>query len=176
MTFVEIRNTIAKKLEDYLGVPGDLADQIQPMLALPFWYFSVTTSYISTGELGEITTTPNDDGITVTTSRREQPSATFSFTFCSVDRDDGGGGYIYGENEAASLAERAQGFFLHVGRDDLSNLGIVVADISNVSNRTTLVINEAARRYGFDVRFRYSRVDARTDGTVDVVAVNQIKE
>lgn len=183
MNFLDVRNTVVKLLAKYLDRPVVLSDQVQPVEeAYPFGYYNVLTPYTPTGEQGDYAQIPNDDGVTVETTRREQPYATFSFTFCSVNRwttDDNGDEiepYIYGEDEAQRLAERAQGFFLHVAYNELSDLGIVVVEVTNTTNRTTLVVDEAARRYGFDVRVRYSRVESRTDNTVAGVAAYQKKE
>jgi hypothetical protein len=183
MLFIDVRNTIVEMLEEYLGAPGVLSDQVQPVVAeWPFWYYSVLTSYAPIRERGNFAQTPNEDGVTVETTRTENPYASISFTFCSVNRwelDEDGektGEYIYGEDEAQRLAEKAQGWFLHVAYNDLSNLGIVINEVTNTTNRTSLVVDEAARRYGFDVRIRYCRVDRRTDGTVESVATKLKKE
>ena len=77
--------------------------------------------------------------------------------------------YIYGDDEAEEIVEKAVGYLLHVGYNDLSNLGIVVCEVMNVGNRSTLIIDEEARRYGFDVRIRYTKADERTDAVVDTV-------
>jgi hypothetical protein len=182
MSFLDVRNTLTKKLAEYLGCPIVLSDQTEPVEAFPFGFYSVLTPYAPTGEQGNHSHTLNPDGVTVNAVRREQPHATISFTFCSVNRwtrgPDGADAepYIYGEDEAQRLAEKAQGYFLHVGYDTLSNLGVVVVDVSNATNRTGLIVDEAARRYGFDVRVRYTRIDARTDGTVERVAAYKVKE
>jgi len=77
--------------------------------------------------------------------------------------------WIFGEDEAITLTEKAQGFFLHHAYQTLSNKGIVINQVTNVSNRTALVVDETVRRYGFDVRVRYKRTDSRTDGTIGSV-------
>jgi len=176
MTFRQVRNTITEKLEEHLGVPVDLSDQIIPVREFPFAFYSVISPYIPNGEMGNYTHTPNEGATTVTTTRREQPTATLSFTFCSINRDDGNGGQIFGEDEAQSLAEKAQGFFLVVGRNILSNLGVVVVEITNAAPRTTLVVGETARRYGFDLKVRYTRTDSRIDETIGRVTTVQVKE
>jgi len=183
MTFLKVRNTISKKLEEHLGIPVKLSEQTDSVPEFPFCFYSVTTPYASTGELGNYSTEEIPGTTDITTTREEQPSATFSFVMCSINRHtkDADGNdiepYIYGEDEAQILAEKAQGFFLHVERDTLSNLGIVVVSVTNVTNRTTLVVDEAARRYGFDVRVRYVRSDERTDGTVkDVLTIHKRSE
>ncbi|MDR2513907.1 MAG: hypothetical protein LBD02_01715 [Christensenellaceae bacterium] len=175
MTFLEARNTIIKRLEEHLGIPVVLSDQATPVPDFPFCYYSATTPYAPTGEMGDHTTrevAANGDTNIVDT-RREMPTATLSLVFCSENRwvtQDGEQVFIYGEDEAQQYASMAQGWFLHVAYDTLSNLGIVVVDVMNATNRTALVVDEAARRYGFDLRFRYTRTDERTDATVSRVS------
>jgi hypothetical protein len=171
MTIVEVRNTIVKLLEEYLKIPVVLSEQTNPMPPFPLCFYSILTAYVPSGEMGQVDYTLNPDKETITTTRTEQPYAVFSFTFCSENRHDKDGGFILGEDEALALAEKAQGFFLHGAYNILSNLGIVINQVTNVTNRTGLVVDETTRRYGFDVRVRYKRVDSRTDGTVSSVVL-----
>lgn len=174
MTFLEARNIITKRLEAYLGIPVVLSDQAAPVPEFPFCYYSVTTPYAPTGELGDHTQEEvvEDGAANIVDTRREMPTATLSLVFCSENRweeQDGERVYIYGEDEAQHYSSKAQGWLQHVAYDTLSNLGIVVVDVMNATNRTALVVDEAARRYGFDLRFRYTRTDERTDSTVSRV-------
>ena len=178
MTFLEVRNTLVSSLAAALGLPVLLSDQVQPEAEVPFIVYSVTAPYASTGELGDHTQTviENEDGTeALIDNRREQPSATFSFTACSENRWDGEE-YVYGDDEAQSITEKAIGYLLQGGYNDLSNKGIVVAEVTNVGNRTTLVIDEAARRYGFDVRVRYTEDDERRDDILQNVVTIQEKD
>lgn len=178
MTFLEVRNTLVSSLAAALGLPVLLSDQVQPEAEVPFIVYSVTAPYASTGELGDHTQTviENEDGTeALIDNRREQPSATFSFTACSENRWDGEE-YVYGDDEAQSITEKAIGYLLQGGYNDLSNKGIVVAEVTNVGNRTTLVIDEAARQYGFDVRVRYTKDDQRRDDILQNVVTKQEKE
>ena len=183
MKFIELRNLMVKSLEEYLGIPVVLSDQTAPVPEYPFCYYSVITSYAPTGEQGNYYNNSNPDGESVTSTRVEQPGATVSFTFCSVNRwtKDPETGiekepYIYGEDEAQNYAEMAQGFFLHVAYAELSNRGIVVVEVTNAANRTSLVVDEAARRWGFDVKIRYARADSRNDDTATTVTTTRVKE
>lgn len=182
MTFKEIRNIITTHLEEFLEIPVVLSDQVAPVPDFPLCYYSVISPYASTGEMGNYLIEDIDGETDVKTIRQEQPNATFSFTVCSINRwskDENGEDtepYIFGEDEAQSLAEKAQSFFLLTGYDILSNLGIVVADVTNTANRTTLMVDESARRWGFDVRIRYTREDSRKDRTIDKVSLIRKKE
>lgn len=165
MTITQIRNQLVKLLWDYLGCPVILSDQVQPEALFPYGIYSITTPYAPNGELGDYTMAPLEDGAVVT--RMEMPSATFSFTFCSQNRTGENGEAISGADEAEELAWKAIGYFQHVGYDDIAKLGITIVDVSQAQNRTTLIIDEAARRVGFDVRIRYTRQDTRKVSTIE---------
>ena len=173
MTFLEIRNALISLLSKHMGMKITLAEQIHPVKQLPYCYYSVLTPYAPIGEMGDYSIRPSSKDSGVISTRREMPHATFSFTFVSQSRYVNCGTFVYGEDEAQQMAEQAQGYFLHVGYDELSRLGIVVVEIRNVTNRTTLVVDEDVRRYGFDVRIRYTRTDEREDATVGSVSLKR---
>ena len=175
MTFVECRNRLIEALSDYLERPVLLSDQVQPEEMPPYIVYSVTADYIPDGGLGDYSYQETGDGeeSRFEEVRAEQPTASMSFTACSVNRweDDGAGErrYIFGEDEAQELAAQAQGFFIHAGEDEITASGFVVVDVLNAANRSALVLDEMARRYGFDVRLRYRRTDSRSISTVEKV-------
>ena len=75
-----------------------------------------------------------------------------SFTFCSMNRNTPGG-YIYGEDEALELAEKAHGFFLLSGHNiSAENGDIVIQNVGAVANRSELLVTDTVRRYGFDTQ------------------------
>ena len=143
MSFVTKRNALISALHKAVGVPVLLASQVQPEAEPPFIVYSVTADYIPDGGLGNYSLgegATQDDLVEV---REEQPTATLSFTACSVNR-----------------CYDAQGFFLHTGRDAIAGAGFVVVDVTNATSRDALELDEMGRRFGFDVRLRYTRTDA----------------
>lgn len=171
MTFVEMRNAMVKKLWDYLGCPVVLADQVQPEATFPFVIYSVTAPYIPGNTMGDYRTLPDGEDSTVV--RRVMPTATFSFTCCSMNRMGEGGTFVSGADEAYELADEAMGWFLHTGYMDISALGITVVEVGRVQDRTTLVIDEAARRFGFDVQIRYTREDTLNVSSIKKVTIKK---
>ena len=171
MTFVEMRNAMVKKLWDYLGCPVVLADQVQPEATFPFVIYSVTAPYIPGNTMGDYRTLPDGEDSTVV--RRVMPTATFSFTCCSMNRMGEGGTFVSGADEAYELADEAMGWFLHTGYMDISALGITVVEVGQVQDRTTLVIDEAARRFGFDVQIRYTREDTLNVSSIKKVTIKK---
>lgn len=171
MTFIEMRNALVKKLWDYLGCPVVMANQVQPEATFPFVVYSVTTPYVSGNETGDYTTVP--DGEDAAVIRRVMPTATFSFTCCSMNRTGEDGALISGADEAAELADMAVGWFLHTGYLEISALGVTVVEVGQVQDRTTLVVDEAARRFGFDVQIRYTREDTLKVSSINKVSIKK---
>lgn len=93
-----------------------------------------------------------------------------SFVVCSTDRMNGKK-KVYGDDEAMELAERAHGWFLHSGYDYISDVGVTVIDVTNVQNRETLLVDEEANRYGFDVTIRYVRQDIREIQPIEKIMI-----
>ena len=92
MSFVTKRNALISALHKAVGVPVLLASQVQPEAEPPFIVYSVTADYIPDGGMGNYSLgegATQDDLVEV---REEQPTATLSFTACSVNRcyDDNG--------------------------------------------------------------------------------------
>lgn len=173
MTFVALRNLIASALAGALESPVVLSNQAQPEPEYPYMVYTATAPYISNGETGDhIQRAAGGDVMDI---RREQPTATISFTACSQNRETPDG-YIYGDDEAQELCDRAIGWFLHGGREALSHAGAVVVDVLNVGDRSFIEIDEAARQYGFDLVVRYCRADERNTGAVGQVVLRQSKE
>lgn len=170
MTFIELRNDLISAFASYLGIPIVLSDQVEAEMPLPYGIYSVLTPYDPEATLGTYETKLIEGGLLET--RKEQPTCSFSFTFCSMNRKEGKR-HIFGEDEALMLAEKAQGWFLHVGYDVISSMGITVVDVGSARSRSTLMVNEEARRYGFDVQTRYVRTDKRKINTIKSVGVKK---
>ena len=164
MTIKELRNLIVSGLSGYLGIPVALANQVNPEPEFPFVIYSFTAAYIPENGLGDYSDIEREDRFQEI--RKEEPTCTMSFTVCSVDRKTKEG-VILGDDEALELAEKATGWFLHVGYEDLSRRGATVVDVSNIQDRSTLMVDEEARRQGFDVTIRYVRQDAREIQAID---------
>lgn len=161
MTFEQVRNTVAARLETHIGRPVTLSDQIADMPEFPYCYYSVLAPRIQNHSFGlrEIV----NGSVLI---RSEQVSATMSFTFCSMNRETDDG-YIYGEDEALALSEKAHGFFLLNGHNIATEYGdVVVNNVGAVANRSSFFVEDSIRRYGFDVRFSYVRVDEMPASTI----------
>lgn len=164
MTFVEARNKITYELEQHIGCPVILSEQIADQPEYPYCYYSVLSSRISDHAFGlrEIIVDENS----AVAQRLEPVGATMSFTFCSINRETEND-YIFGEDEALGLAEKAHGFFLLNAHNIHTNTGdIVINNVGAVAKRSGFLVEETVRRYGFDVRFNFVRVDEMQTTTV----------
>ena len=153
MKFTEARNAIVERLESHIGAPVVLSEQSADMPEFPYCYYSVLASRISSHAFGL-----NETG-EASRSRSEEVDATVSFTFCSKNRETEDG-YVFGEDEAMVLCDKAHGFFLL----DAHNIGlasgeIVMREVGSVANRSGFFIDDPIRRFGFDIRFAYVRTD-----------------
>lgn len=166
MTFLQARNEIVYRLEQHLGCRVDLSDQIAEQPDYPYSYYSVLSSRSSDHAFGLHETVRNEDG-SATARRSERASATMSFTFCSQNRETEAGEYIFGEDEALELAERAHGFFLLNAHNIHTDAGdIVINNVGPVASRSGFLVTDTVRRFGFDIRFNYIRVDEMPSTTV----------
>ncbi len=165
MTFTEVRNEVVLNLEKHIGCPVVPSEQIAHQSEFPYCYYSVLAPRISDHAFGLHEVVEKPDGFIAI--RSEPVKATMSFTFCSQDHDVDGG-FVYGDDEALSLAEKGNGFFLlnaHCLRTDRGD--IVVHQVGAVSNRSGFVVVDTIRRYGFDVQLSYIRTDEMPTETIE---------
>ena len=106
MTFEQMRNAVIAELEAHIGRPVTLSEQISDIPDFPYCYYSVLASRINEHSFGLHEVIPTGEDFTF---RRSEPvMATMSFTFCSMNRE-AGEGYVFGEDEALALCEKAHG-------------------------------------------------------------------
>lgn len=174
MKSVDARNKIIDGLRQYLQIPVNRANQVSPESELPYVVYSVLAPYIKASTLGHLAL-HRDNGGNVFETRSEQAGMSLSFTVCSQSRTGSDGKWVFGEDEAMSLAERAQGWFLHAGRRFLSP-DIVVESVENVVPRGTLIVDEEANRYGFDVLVKYIYDVTADVGAIEIAVSKEGKE
>lgn len=164
MTFEQARNAIVSNLEAHIGHSVNLSEQIADIPQYPYCYYSVLASRVSNHSFGLQEVVDTESGSIL---RRSEPvMATMSFTFCSENRETENG-FIFGEDEALELVEKAHGFFLLNAHCISTEYGdIVVNNVGSVANRSGFFVEDTIRRYGFDVRFSYVRTDEMPINTV----------
>ena len=107
MTFVEKRNALVLALSEDVGRPVLLANQVQPEEEPPYIVWEILSDYTPDGSLGHFSTEDAGEGYALSV-RTEQPTATLSFTACSINRsgvgEDGTPFYVLRADEAQELA------------------------------------------------------------------------
>ena len=77
---------------------------------------------------------------------------------------------MYGEDEALALCEKGLGFFLLNGHNIRTEFGdVVVNNVGAAANRTSFLVEDSVRRYGFDIRISFVRTDEMPTVTVERV-------
>lgn len=166
MTIVQVRNAIVDGLEAHIRRPVKLSDQIDETPEYPYCYYSILAPRMSSHAFGLIEVQDGPDGAVLV--RSEPVEASMSFTFCSQNRPSKRGRYIFGDDEALELAEKAHGFFLLNGHNISTEHGdVVIRDVGNVSGRSGFMVEDTVRRYGFDVRIAYVRTDEMPTVTIE---------
>lgn len=150
MITTEVRNKIIKKIYGHLQIPVIPSDEDADVPARPYVVYSVTSDYNKNGQ-DAIT---YKDGIDHIVEQYENlVETTYSFSVHSDSRD-----------EAMNTCYTLIDFFDRTGRDALSADAITVVGISNVQNRSVMLVDHYERRFGADIRFRYlARSEHQTD-------------
>lgn len=157
IAYEKMRSIIPKGLADYLGVKVVRGNQAAPAPAYPYGSYNVTT--IAGANNG--TWQQHDDGID-----RKLVRSIWSFTWLADDWDT-----------SVSLAIKARSWLEHTGRLFLSEHGITVQSITDITNRDNVLTVEYERKNGFDVVFYvYDEVEnlEDTNGYIESAEVTRI--
>lgn len=139
--YKELTTVIPKSLSEYLGVPVIRGNQTAPAPAYPYGTYNITT--IAGANNG--TWQQHEDG-----KDRKQVRSIWSFSWLASDWD-----------ESVELAIKAKNWLTHSGRLLLSESGITVQSVTEITNRDNLLTVEYERKNGFDVVFYvYDEVDS----------------
>lgn len=167
MTFAQVRNATIEALESFVGCPITLSDQIANTEQYPYGYYSVLAPRISGHAFGLIDVDTSSENPQI--KRYAPVKATISLTFCSQNRNTENG-YVYGEDEALELSEKAHCFFSLKAHSIHTEYGnIVINNIGDVSNRTGFLVEDHIRRYGFDVRLSFVLTEVIPTTTIKTV-------
>lgn len=125
-----IRATLFSGLSEYLGITMIRSDQTGPAPAYPYGTGKATTPAATNNGTWQ----QHDDGID-----RLMVRSIWSFSFLSADYD-----------ESVMLATKAREWLTHTGRVFLSERGIVVQSVTDITNRDSILTVEYESKHGFD--------------------------
>jgi len=150
---------IVDLLQSHIGRPVILADQAAPKPPYPYVVIKETSTFIPQPGQPVITEEPMQRDIRrLATS---QPTMVLSVTVYSDDFQS-----------AEELSQRVYDWFSFVGHQKLKDAGYVVANITGITNRDSLIVDDYERRRGFDVTLRFVYVQ---ESMVEAIEDVQIK-
>lgn len=128
-----LRKTVSQGLKTYLGITIIRGNQTEETPAHPYGAYNVTTP--ASKNAG--TYQQHDDGID-----RKLVKTTMSISFVCKDYD-----------ESVMYAAKAREWFDHSGRAWLSERGVRVQSVTDITNRDNILSVDYERKNGFDVVF-----------------------
>ena len=126
-----IRVALFSGLSEYLGIQMIRSDQTGPAPAYPYGTGKATTPAAANNGTYE----QHADGVS-----RLMVRSIWSLSFLSADYD-----------ESVTLATKAREWVTHTGRVWLSERGIVVQSVTDITNRDNILTVEYESKHGFDV-------------------------
>ena len=145
-----LRRTVSQGLKEYLGIPVIRGNQEQEAPAHPYASYNLTTPATKNGG----TYQQHEDG-----KDRKLVKSIMSLSFLAKDYD-----------ESMMYALKAREWFDHTGRTWLSERGVVVQSVTDITNRDNILSAEYERKNGFDVTFYvYDETQSLTEmyGTIE---------
>lgn len=160
MDIVEFRNNIVRLLHNHIELPIISIPINYNIPSYPFIAYTILNSYVKDDTGHIIRVDELDDWIIE--NKVEQIQFLISFS-------------VYGQDayEIKQLAKECKDYFDYIGLHELSELGIVVVDSTNIENRDLLDVDEYERCEGFDITFRTSNVVERRTETINIYEVKE---
>jgi len=156
LDFKAMRTDVLTGLNSYLGILVIHGDQTARAPAYPYGTAKATTP----AKANNGTWQQHEDGID-----RLWMQSIWSFSFLAADYD-----------ESVKYASKAREWFTHTGRLWLSEHGIIVQKVTDITNRDNMLTVEYERKCGFDVVFSVcDEVQNPSDsgtGTIEKVQVS----
>ncbi len=162
----EIQRKMLSLLEEYTGctlVPSNTTKKMPPY---PYVSYSVINIGTRKGTYSVHTGTKTVEGKEIPTSVLSMPTnAKYSFT---VQSDD--------DTEALMIAMQIKDFFEETKRQELTDNGIIVAEVGGITPRDNMLTIEYEYRKGLDVTIRLLNVLEKADtGEISNVTINDIE-
>lgn len=135
-----IKSIISQIYKD-TGIRVIQANQNAPKPSLPYGVYNITSPYIKGVGREDINTYEDETGLYQ--KRVEQYLVTLSFNLYAPTNDS-----------TIDLALQVRKWFLFLGQEFIQDQNIVVANVGNVENRTTFLVDSYEYKHGFDVQLR----------------------
>lgn len=138
------QNAVLPALTAFVKHPVIWADQVGDRLDRPHATYKITLPYSKgAGKPNYTYKTENTDFLAVSS---ENYRATISFSTFSLD-----------DEISQEMAQNIHDWFNFHGSELLDDLGIVIVEVTDVTNRDAFILEGYERRYGFDIVIRHNR-------------------
>ncbi len=144
---INLIKSVRRQLSTDTGVNIIRADQPGDLPPLPYATYKIIGDRKGTGQ-EDVSYVSRTDSLEST--RSEERNTTISFNTYGITHDN-----------AFEVADKLRKWFVHGGSFYLDEINVVVADVSDVQNRTTFLVDAYDEKWGFDVIVRYLDIDAR---------------
>lgn len=132
------------------------ANQIAPTPPLPYGVYNITSPYIKGVGQPDINAFQDSTGLYI--KRKEQYLTTISFNIYAATND-----------EAMTKAIQIRNWFDLQGYYELQDQNLVVANLGNVENRTTFLVDSYEYKFGFDIQLRATSEDLQQIDWIEFV-------
>lgn len=144
---IDLIKLIRRQLEKDTGVLIIRADQVGNILKKPYATYKLIAHRKG---IGQEEVSYHDEIDALVEKRVEERNATISFNCYGTTHDN-----------AYEVAEKLRKWFVYSGSFYLDEINVAIAEVSDVQNRTTFLVDSYDEKYGFDVIIRYTDVDKR---------------
>lgn len=150
MSIVDFREIIIPAIKKFVAAPIIEADQTEDRPDEPHVTYKVTLPYSKDVGGPDVQTIQYADRIELQQS--EQHKATVSINTFAFDDPDKG---IF--DLSVNLAQQIYDWFTFYGVELLDQYDIVIVELTDVTNRDAIIVEDYERRHGFDVIMRMNR-------------------
>ena len=138
------KNAVIPPLSAFLGYQVIWADQVGERPDGPHATYKITLPYSKGAGKPNYTYKTEKDKFLAVSS--ENYRATISFSTFSMD-----------DEISQEMAQNIHDWFNFHGSELLDDLGIVIVEVTDVTNRDAFILEGYERRYGFDIIIRHNR-------------------
>lgn len=149
---------IVDLLQSHIGRPVILADQAAPKPPYPYVVVKATSTFIPQPGQPSIVEEPLQ--LDIRRLATSQPTMVLSVTVYSGDFQS-----------AETLSQQVHNWFSFSGHQQLKDAGFVVVDITGITNRDSLIVDDYERRRGFDVTLRFTHVQESVVEAIEDVQI-----
>jgi hypothetical protein len=145
---IQAIKTLISQIYKDTGIRVIQANQSAPTPPLPYATYNITSPYIKGTGREDITYHENNGELYQ--KRTEQYRVTLSFNL-----------YAANNETTIDLAYQVRKWFLFLAQEFIEEQNMTVANVGNIENRTTFLVDSYEYKHGFDVQLRLTDEQSR---------------